>query len=165
MKKFLLAFLFLTPQVFADDTPKQTLMIKLKVADSHYELLDSWLLSRSYPATLDAPSEKELRWQLLDENHQLVIEGWIKDPQALDGALLEDNQSGEKVFRHSGAHRLDSADVILRVPYDSRIKTLQIERHPEIVIKTAQDSTQLQKPTPVERTEFPINPRQPADKK
>src|SRR3954469_6346394 len=100
MKTFLLAFLLLASQVFADDTSTQTLMIKLKIADAHYELLDSWLLSRAYPATVDAPSEKELRWQLLDENHQLVKEGWIADPQVFGGALLEGKQSGEKVFRH-----------------------------------------------------------------
>ncbi len=165
MKKFLLAFLFLAPQLFADETPTQTLMIKLSVADAHYELLDSWLLSRSYPATLDAPSEKELRWQLLDSDHQLVREGWIKDPQILDGALLQDKQSGENVFRHKGEHRQDSAEVIIRVPYDARIKTLQIERHPEIIINTAQSSNAQQKPVPVEKAEFSINPRQATDKK
>ena len=172
MKRFLLVCLFcVAPQLFADNVPLQTLMIKLKVADAHYELLDSWLLARSYPPSIDAPSNKELRWQLLDANHQVITEGWINDPQLVTGTLVEQSQStnntlpGGKTYRHEGEHRLDSANVILRVPYDSRIKTLQIERHPEITINPAHASTEQASVTqqkaaaPVEKVEFSINPR------
>jgi hypothetical protein len=94
MKRFLVACLFcVAPQLFAETAPQQTLMIKLKVADAHYELLDSWLLSRSYPASVDTPSNKELRWQLLDTNHQVITEGWINDPQVVTGGLVEQNPS------------------------------------------------------------------------
>ena len=172
MKRFLLVCLFCAvPQLFADTVPQQTLMIKLKVANAHYELLDSWLLARSYPPSIDAPSNKELRWQLLDANHQVITEGWINDPQLVTGTLVEQNPSTSKdqptnntqpskAYRHEGEHRLDSANVILRVPYDSRIKALQIERHPEITINATQTSVAQQKAAaPVEKVEFSINPR------
>lgn len=170
MKRLLVACLFcVAPQLFAETAPQQTLMIKLKVADAHYELLDSWLLARSYPASVDAPSNKELRWQLLDANHQVITEGWINDPQVVTGGLVEQNpstnnqQSGTKTYRHEGEHRLDSANIILRVPYDSRIKTLQIERHPEITIVAQTSAGQQKAAAPIEKAEFSINPRKASE--
>ncbi|RYZ90534.1 MAG: hypothetical protein EOO68_24470, partial [Moraxellaceae bacterium] len=133
MKLFTTAFLLLAQSMIASVTFSETLMIKLKVSDSHYELVDSWLLTRSYPATIDAADAKDLHWQLLDADSNPLKEGWIKDPQKSNGAFLEEEHSpmlasGDKTYRHQGEHRIDAADVLIRVPYDPRIRTLQIER-------------------------------------
>ena len=156
--KFFLAIIFLT-QVACAQLSDKTLMIQLAVSDDHYVLQDSWLVDGVFPATADTLNHQGLRWALLDENKTPITQGWLADPQKVHGAFVpKANGSGE--YHHLGDHRVDSAVVIIRAPYDQRMKTLLVERQAPIDIATQVSGSSAQPaPKPADRAEFPLNPR------
>ena len=155
--KIFLAIIFFT-QVACAQLSDKTLMIQLAVTDDKYVLQDSWLLEGVFPATADALNHQGLRWALLDENKTPITQGWLADPQKVHGAFVPNGKEGE--YRHLGDHRIDSAVVIIRAPYDPRMKTLLVERQAPIDIATRSSANNAQPaPKPADHAEFPLKPR------
>lgn len=159
MKKMISLAMLLIANFASAETPDKTLMIKLGVSDSQYVLQDSWLLPQVFPAAADAGVHNGLRWTLRDQNQLVIAEGWIDDPQKVNGAFVPQGGVGNADYHHVGGHRVASTVVIIRTPYDERMKTLLIERQTPIDVNASKLSSGAQ-PAPVAKSaEFLLKPR------
>ncbi|MFO1388023.1 hypothetical protein [Cellvibrio sp.] len=155
IKSIVLLVCLLANTTYAQEV--KTLMLKLEVSDTTYRLVDAWLIPRAFPATatLQKPSEGALNWDISSSSGVILAKGIIADPQVIRAHFAE----ADKFSR--GQSRLEKTTVVIRVPYNSEMQKLSIERTPIIYLPLLESSgtTKSQKLTQ-RKHDFLITPRE-----
>jgi hypothetical protein len=136
---------------------EKTLMLKLEVSDSAYNLLDAWVLSRSFPASQSEKraSEGALNWDITSATGEVLAKGIIPDPQVIRAHLADADKLS---FEQS---RLKKTTVIIRVPYNKNMQKLNIERTPIIYLPSVQEkAAKKSQKLDVNKHGFLITPRE-----
>lgn len=150
-----LLFCLTTINVHAEEA--KTLMLKLFVSDNTYSLVDAWLVPRAFPAsaTLGKASEGALSWSIVSASGVILEKGILPDPQIVRAHLAE----SEKLSLNQA--RVEKAIVIIRVPYNTDMQKLSVERAPIFYLPLANaDGVKKMKKINTQKQEFSIVPRE-----